>query len=148
MDNEKKNEKGLNNELSKCSENKSWREGIMKGMLNLEGVNLEIAAWCLSEEKVNRPDSYVCKHIFEDVFDHYQKKNPPVGATKELVELKEALECKQPPHSNELYLIGLLCGEKCNAYLRSIGKTYLEQKLRTAYRKYKDYLTVSNGSWE
>ena len=104
--------------------------------LNLGGVNSESVAKVLVKERLNEDDSFLCKHYFEDIFDYWQVKEPREAAAPALKTLK-VLEIRKPPATKELYLLGLICGEKYNTHCMKTKKNLkFENKLYSAYGKY------------
>jgi len=103
-----------------------------------DGYDVAAAALCLEPDLLSKADSLVCKSLFEDIWDKWQKKRVPTGSAQALAELKLILEMKQPEPTKELHLFGLLCGEKFLAHSRIEGKEYIKFRLYRAYRKFEE----------
>jgi len=142
---------GWLDDSEKKDENEERRERIMQlfddtdklknilKALPVDGVNIDGTAECMEQELLDRPDSLICKSLFEDIWDNkWQKKRIASGANESLAELKIILENKQPERDVQLYLLGLLCGEKFLAHSRLEGKEYIKTKLYRAYRKFEE----------
>ena len=117
---------------------KEKRKSLLKA-LPCEGLNVDSVLKCLEPELLSKADSLICKSLFEDIWDErWQSKRVPSGADKSLAELKITLELNKPERDKQLYLFGLLCGEKFLAYSRAEGKDYIKFKLYRAYRRFEE----------
>ena len=124
--------------LMQLFDSKAKIKGLLTSM-QIEGVNIDGIVKCLEPELLSKADSLICKSLFEDIWDgKWQSKRVPTGADRALAELKITLELNQPERGKELYVFGLLCGEKFLTYSRAEGKDYIKFKLYRAYRKFEE----------